>query len=77
VRVKPTGVFRRSLEADTNAFSKGRGELQTEIDKATSLDAVVKLVQNRLDDLKTMYIGDLSVAQARLALFFLRFTVDP
>ncbi len=26
-------------------FSKGRSELQTEIDKATSLDAVVKLVQ--------------------------------
>lgn len=52
-------------------FSKGRSELQAEIDRATSLDAVVKLVQNRIDDLKTMYIGDLSVAQARLALFFL------
>lgn len=52
-------------------FSKERSELQTEIDKATSLDAVVKLVQNRLDDLKSMYISDLSVAQARLALFFL------
>jgi hypothetical protein len=52
-------------------FSKGRSELQTEIDKATSLDAVVKLVQNRIDELKTMYIGDLSVAQARLVLFFL------
>lgn len=52
-------------------FSKGRSELQTEIDEATSLDAVVKLIQNRLDDLKTMYIGDLSVAQARLVLFFL------
>lgn len=52
-------------------FSKGRSELQTEIDRATSLDAVVKLVQNRIDDLKTMYIGDMSVAQARLALFFL------
>lgn len=52
-------------------FSKGRSKLQAEIDRATSLDAVVKLVQNQLDDLKTMYIGDLSVAQARLALFFL------
>lgn len=52
-------------------FSKERSELQTEIDKATSLDAVVKLVQNRLDELKSMYISDLSVAQARLALFFL------
>lgn len=52
-------------------FSKERSELQTELDKATSLEEVVKLVQNRVDDLKTMYIGDLSVAQARLALFFL------
>ena len=52
-------------------FSKGRSELQTEIDQATSIDAVVKLVQNRMNDLKTMYIGDLSVVQARLALFFL------
>ncbi len=52
-------------------FSKGRSELQTEIDQTTSLDQAVKLVQNRLDDLKTMYIGDLSVTQARLALFFL------
>jgi len=52
-------------------FSKGRSELQTEIDQATSIEQVVKLVQNRLNDLKTMYIGDLSVAQARLALFFL------
>jgi hypothetical protein len=52
-------------------FSKGRSELQTEIDQATSIEQVVKLVQNQLNDLKTMYIGDLSVAQARLALFFL------
>ena len=52
-------------------FGKGRSELQAEIDKATSLEQVVKLVQNRLDELKTMYIGELSVAQARLALFFL------
>ena len=52
-------------------FSKGRSELQTEIDQTTSLEQAVKLVQDRLDDLKTMYIGDLSVTQARLALFFL------
>jgi len=52
-------------------FSKGRSELQTEIAQATSIEQVVKLVQNQLNDLKTMYIGDLSVAQARLALFFL------
>lgn len=52
-------------------FSKERSELQTEIDKETNLEQVVKLVQNRIDDIKTAYIGDLSVAQARLALFFL------
>ena len=52
-------------------FSKGRSELQTEIDQTTSLEQAVKLVQDRLDDLKTMYIGDLSVTQARMALFFL------
>jgi len=52
-------------------FGKERKELQTEIDQATSPEQVVRLVQNRLDDLKTNYIGDLSVAQARLALFFI------
>ncbi|HBB34045.1 MAG TPA: hypothetical protein DDZ80_29620 [Cyanobacteria bacterium UBA8803] len=52
-------------------FSKGRSELQTEIDKATSLDQVVKLVQNRLDHLEKNYIGELSVTQVRLASFFL------
>ncbi len=52
-------------------FGKERGELQKELDQATSLEQVVRLVQSRLDALKTMYIGDLSVAQARLALLFL------
>jgi hypothetical protein len=52
-------------------FSEGRSELQTEIDKATSLEQVVKLVQNRLDGLERIYIGELSVAQVRLVSFFL------
>jgi hypothetical protein len=52
-------------------FSKERSELQTEIEKATSPEQVVKLVQNRLDDLQRNYVGELSVAQVRLASFFL------
>ncbi len=52
-------------------FSKQRSELQTEIDKATSLKQVVNLVHNRLDTLEKSYIGELNVAQVRLASFFL------
>lgn len=52
-------------------FSKERSELQAQIEKATSLEQVVKLVQNRLDTLEKSYIGELSVAQVRLASFFL------
>jgi hypothetical protein len=52
-------------------FGKERSELQTEIDKTTSPEQVVKLVQNRLDGLEKSYIGGLSVAQVRLASFFL------
>lgn len=52
-------------------FSKQRSELQTEIDKATSPEQVVKLVQSQLDNLEKSYICELSVAQVRLASFFL------
>ncbi len=52
-------------------FSKERSELETEIAKATNPEQVVKLVQNRLDNLEKSYIGGLSVAQVRLASFFL------
>ncbi|MBE9128002.1 MULTISPECIES: hypothetical protein [unclassified Coleofasciculus] len=52
-------------------FSKERSELAKEIDKATSPEYVVKLVQKRLDNLEKNYIGELSVAQVRLASFFL------
>ena len=52
-------------------FGKERNELQTEIDKATSLKQVVKLVQNRVDNLEKIYIGELSVSQVRLVNFFL------
>lgn len=52
-------------------FSKERSELQTEIERASSPEQVVKLVQNRLNHLEKSYIGELSVAQVRLASFFL------
>jgi hypothetical protein len=52
-------------------FSKERSELQTAIDQAIRPEQVVKLVQNRLDNLEKSYIGELSVAQVRLASFFL------
>lgn len=52
-------------------FNKERSEVHTEIDKATSLEQVVKLIQTRLDDLERSYVGELSVAQVRLASFFL------
>lgn len=52
-------------------FSKGRSELQTELNKATSLKQVVKLIQNRLDRLEKTYTGELSVNQVRLVNFFL------
>ncbi|HEY9637036.1 MAG TPA: hypothetical protein V6D14_26790 [Coleofasciculaceae cyanobacterium] len=52
-------------------FSKERSELQTAIDQAIRPEQVVKLVQNRLDNLEKSYIGELSVAQVRLASLFL------
>lgn len=52
-------------------FSKQRSELQAAIDKTTSPEQVVQLVQNRLDNLERNYIGELSIAQVRLASFFL------
>lgn len=52
-------------------FSKERSELQTQIEQATSVEQVVKLVQSRLDNLERSYVGELSVAQVRLVSFFL------
>jgi hypothetical protein len=52
-------------------FGKERSELETEIDKATSLNQVVELVQNRLDGLEKNYTGKLNVSQIRLASLFL------
>lgn len=52
-------------------FSTGRNELETEIEKATTPEQVVKLVQNRLDGLEKSYIASLNVSQVRLASLFL------
>ncbi|NET59193.1 MAG: hypothetical protein F6K47_24550 [Symploca sp. SIO2E6] len=52
-------------------FSKERSELQTAIDQTTNPEQVVRLVQSRLDQIEKSYIGELSVAQIRLASFFL------
>jgi hypothetical protein len=52
-------------------FNEERNQLQSEIDKATNIEQVVKLVQNRLDNLEKLYINQLNVAQIRLASFFM------
>jgi hypothetical protein len=52
-------------------FGKERSELQTEINQATSVKQVIKLVQNRIDSLEKSYVGELSVTQVRQVNFFL------
>ncbi|MGE5659890.1 MAG: hypothetical protein ACM37W_25140 [Actinomycetota bacterium] len=52
-------------------FGQERSFLQTELDKATNIDQVVKLVQSRIDTLEKVYLGDLNIAQVRLASLFL------
>ncbi len=52
-------------------FNEERQQLQTEIDKVTNVEQVVKLVQNRIDHLEKIYIGELNMAQVRSAAFFL------
>jgi hypothetical protein len=52
-------------------LSKERSDLETEIDKATNPEQVVKLVQTRLDNLERSYVGQLNMTQVRLASFFL------
>ncbi|MDZ8107834.1 MAG: hypothetical protein RM338_19745 [Nostoc sp. DedQUE12a] len=52
-------------------FSAERNQLQTDIDNASSIDEVIKLVQNQLDGLEKNYISELNIIQVRLASFFL------
>ena len=55
----------------TTLFSEERNQLQTDIENTSSIEQVVKLVQNRLDNLERIYISELNVAQVRMASFFL------
>lgn len=52
-------------------FSTERREIETALDKTTNLEQVVQLVQERLDALERVYVGELSLSQVRLAAFFL------
>jgi hypothetical protein len=52
-------------------FNEERDRIQSEIDKATNIEQVVKLLQNRLDNLEKIYINQLNVVQVRLASFFI------
>jgi hypothetical protein len=59
------------MKTITSIFTEERNQLQIDIEKQTSVEQVVKLVQNRLDNLERTYISQLNVAQVRLASFFL------
>jgi len=52
-------------------FNNERQSLQKDLQKATSIEQVVKLVQNKLDNLEKNYIGELSISQVRQVAFFL------
>lgn len=52
-------------------FSEGRNELQSKLDKASSSEQVVQLVQNQIDALERIYISDQSIEQVRLFSYFL------
>ena len=59
------------MKTITSLFSEERNQLQTDIDNTTNIEEIVKLVQNRLDNLERIYIEKLNLAQVRLASFFL------
>jgi hypothetical protein len=59
------------MKTISSLFSEERNQLQTEIDNTTNIEEIVKLVQNRLDNLERIYIEKLNLAQVRLASFFL------
>ncbi|MBW4615141.1 MAG: hypothetical protein KME21_18090 [Desmonostoc vinosum HA7617-LM4] len=59
------------MKSISTLFSEERNQLQIEIDHTTSVEQIVKLVQNRLDNFERIYISELNVTQVRLAAFFL------
>jgi len=64
-------VLVNAMKTITSLFSEERNQLQTDIDNTTNIEEIVKLVQNRLDNLERIYIEKLNLAQIRLASFFL------
>lgn len=52
-------------------FNEERSALEKKLEKASNLEQVVKLVQNKLDSLEKNYIGELSISQVRQVAFFL------
>ncbi|BAY66739.1 hypothetical protein NIES22_68830 (plasmid) [Calothrix brevissima NIES-22] len=52
-------------------FSEERNQLQKDIESTTSIEQIVKLIQNRLDNLEIIYISELNLTQVRLASLFL------
>ncbi|MBE8965099.1 hypothetical protein IQ277_02220 [Nostocales cyanobacterium LEGE 12452] len=59
------------MKTITSLFSEERNQLQIDIDNTIGIEQIVKLVQNRLDNLERIYIEKLNLAQVRLASFFL------
>ncbi|OCQ94182.1 hypothetical protein BCD64_05280 [Nostoc sp. MBR 210] len=59
------------MKTISTLFNAERNQLQIEIDQIASVEQVVKLVQNRLDNLERTYISELNLTQVRLASFFL------
>lgn len=64
-------VLINAMKTITSLFSEERNQLQIDIDNTIGIEQIVKLVQNRLDNLERIYIEKLNLAQVRLASFFL------
>lgn len=64
-------VLVNAMKTITSLFSEERNQLQIDIDNTIGIEQIVKLVQNRLDNLERIYIEKLNLAQVRLASFFL------
>lgn len=64
-------VLVNAMKTITSLFSEERNQLQIDIDNTIGIEQIVKLVQNRLDNLERIYIEKLNLSQVRLASFFL------
>lgn len=64
-------VLVNAMKTITSLFSEERNQLKIDIDNTIGIEQIVKLVQNRLDNLERIYIEKLNLAQVRLASFFL------